>query len=182
MGQILLTADGTVQTSGVSITVRGQGGAEGAGGGTIVYGSADNTVYYTPTQAESDYTSFVVIAYKAACISQDRTIVTTASSTSGTVESAGTINTLDGLNNLSIAQLATELTDALRNDTLAEVASVPAANASIADKINWIFALARNKGTQTATTKTLLADDESTPIATSTISTDGVTFVRGEWS
>ena len=48
LGQVVLIADGTVQTTGVSIVARGQGGAEAAGGGTIAYG-ADGTVYYTPT-------------------------------------------------------------------------------------------------------------------------------------
>jgi hypothetical protein len=88
LGQVILIVDGTIQTSGVSITVRGQGGAEGAGGGTTAYG-ADGTVYYTPTQAETNFTSFVVIAYKAACLSAPQTIITTASATPGKVVLSG---------------------------------------------------------------------------------------------
>jgi len=84
IGQVILIADGTVQTSGVSIVVRPQGGAEAAGGGTTAYG-ADGTVYYTPTQAETNYTSFVVIAYKTSCLSVSQTIITTASATPGKV-------------------------------------------------------------------------------------------------
>lgn len=85
VGQVVLISDGTIQSSGVSITVRGQGGAEAASGGTIAYG-ADNTVYYTPTQAETNFTSFVVIASKASCFSASQTIVTTAASTAGQVD------------------------------------------------------------------------------------------------
>ena len=85
IGQVILISDGTIQTSAVVITVRGQGGAEATGGGTTVYG-AEGTVYYTPTQAETNYTSFVVIASKASCFSASLTVVTTASSTAGQVD------------------------------------------------------------------------------------------------
>ncbi|MCP5005374.1 MAG: hypothetical protein GY941_15775 [Planctomycetes bacterium] len=80
LGQVVLISDGTVQSSGVAITVRGQGGAEASGGGTTAYG-ADNTVYYTPTQAETDYTSFVVIASKVLCFSVSATIPTSLNRT-----------------------------------------------------------------------------------------------------
>lgn len=92
VGQVILIADGTVQTSAVLIVVRGQGGAEGAGAGTTAYG-ADGTVYYTPTQAETNYTSFVVIAYKASCLSVSQTIITTASATAGKVVLSGETHT-----------------------------------------------------------------------------------------
>ena len=83
VGQVVLISDGTVQSTGVSITVRGQGGAEAAGGGTTAYSASDNSVYYTPTQAETNFTSFTVIAYKASCFSASVTVITTASVTPG---------------------------------------------------------------------------------------------------
>lgn len=92
VGQVVLIADGTIQSSGVAITVRGQGGAEAGSAGTIAYG-ADNTVYYTPTQAETNFTSFVVIASKASCFSASQTVVTTASATSGKVVLSGETHT-----------------------------------------------------------------------------------------
>jgi len=70
-----------VQTSGVSISVRGQGGASGAGSGTTDYDNG--VVEYTPTQAETDFTSFVVVAYKTGCIPVSQTIITSASATAG---------------------------------------------------------------------------------------------------
>ena len=88
VGQVVLISDGTIQTSSVVITVRGQGGAEATGGGTTAYG-AEGTVYYTPTQAETNYTSFVVIASKASCFSASQTVVTTASATPGKVVLSG---------------------------------------------------------------------------------------------
>ncbi len=63
-----------------------------------------------------------------------------------------------------------------------EPSSVPAANATPLQKIAWLAALARNKVAQTATAQTLKADDGSTTIATATVSDDGTTFTRAEWS
>ena len=76
--------------------------------------------------------------------------------------------------------VATELVDALTVDTRAELAAVPAANAPIVDKLNFIFMMLRNKITQTSTTKLLKADDGTTTVGTSTVSDDGTTFTQGE--
>ena len=64
----------------------------------------------------------------------------------------------------------------------AEVTGVPASTASLGAMIRWLYALSRNKGTQTATTKTLRNDADDGSIATSTVSDDDTTFTRGEWS
>lgn len=86
VGAVILIADGAVQTSGVSVVVRPEGGAESAGAGTIAYSAASGVVYYTPTQAETNYTAFCVIAYKTACIPAQVTVVPSASSTAGVSE------------------------------------------------------------------------------------------------
>lgn len=83
VGPVVQISDGAVQTSGVSVVVRPEGGSETAGGGTVSYGGSSGVVYYAPTQAETDYTAFVVTAYKSGCIPTSVTIVTTASSTAG---------------------------------------------------------------------------------------------------
>ncbi|MDH3325152.1 MAG: hypothetical protein OEM38_00380 [Gammaproteobacteria bacterium] len=105
VGQVILIADGTIQTSAVVITVRPQAGAEATGGGTTVYG-AEGTVYYTPTQAETNYTSFTIIASKAACFSASQTIITSASAVAGNVvlsaetHTGAVIPTVSALTNL----------------------------------------------------------------------------------
>jgi hypothetical protein len=81
VGAVVQISDGAVQTSGVSISVRGQGGASGAGGGTTAYDNG--IVEYTPTQAETNFTSFIVVAYKTGCIPACVTVVTTAAGTAG---------------------------------------------------------------------------------------------------
>ena len=80
------------------------------------------------------------------------------------------------------AQVNTEILDCLVTDTHAEVSGVPAATSSLKDKLNWLFALARNRLTQTSTTQTIYADDASTPVATSTVADNGTTASRSEWS
>lgn len=91
----------------------------------------------------------------------------------------------DGANTttpLTAAQVNAEVVDALATDTYAEPASVPAATSSIKDKIGWLFTLSRNKGTQTATLKTLRNDADGADIATALVADDGTTFTRDEWT
>ena len=83
IGPVVQITDGAVQTSGVSVCVRAEGGAETAGGGTVSYGTLSGIVYYTPTQGETDYTAFVLVAYKTGCIPVEKTVVTSASATAG---------------------------------------------------------------------------------------------------
>ena len=88
----------------------------------------------------------------------------------------------DDIDTELVAAVNAQVVDALATDTYAEPGSVPAATSSLKDKINWLFALARNKVTQTSTTQTLRNDADSGNIATSSVSDDGSTFTRGEWS
>ena len=91
IGAVLAIADGAIQSSGVSIVVRAEGGSETAGGGTVTYGASSNIVYYAPTQAETNYSAFVVTAYKALCIPISQTIITTASAVAGETVVTGLI-------------------------------------------------------------------------------------------
>lgn len=71
-------------------------------------------------------------------------------------------------------------TDALTGSS-AEPSSVPAANATLLQKVGWLFALGRNKIMQTATTQTLRNDADSNNIGTAGHSDDGTTYTRNEW-
>jgi hypothetical protein len=95
LGAVVQISDGVVQTSGVSIKVRPEGGTASAGGGTTAY--EEGIVLYTPTQAETNYTAFAVIAYKTACVPVSLSVVTTANATPGTVNVGA-----DGLTALSL--------------------------------------------------------------------------------
>jgi hypothetical protein len=81
IGPVVQISDGAVQTASVLIKVQPQGGAASAGGGTTDY--TEGIVHYIPTQAETNYASFMVIAYKTGCIPAAVTIVTSASGVAG---------------------------------------------------------------------------------------------------
>jgi len=82
IGPVIQISDGAVQTSGVTVRVLPFGGSEADGVGTPAY-STDGVVVYTPTQAETNYTSFVLIAKKTGCIPASVTVVTSASAVAG---------------------------------------------------------------------------------------------------
>lgn len=84
VGPVVQISDGAVQASGVSIKVLPEGGSSSDGGGTTGY--EQGIVHYVPTQAETNYTAFIVIAYKTGCIPASTTVVTTASATAGKVD------------------------------------------------------------------------------------------------
>lgn len=84
---------------------------------------------------------------------------------------------------LTVAMAATvkaQAVAALSTDTYAEPAAVPAATASLAAKIGYITAKARNKITQTATTQLLRNDGDAGTIATTAVSDDGTTFIKAK--
>jgi hypothetical protein len=83
IGAVVQISDGAVQTSGVSVTVRPEGGNAAAGDGTISY--TEGVVHYVPTQAETNHVAFTVTAHKTGCIPATITVVTTASATAGQV-------------------------------------------------------------------------------------------------
>ena len=84
IGPVVQISDGAVQTAGVTVRIKPVGVAEADGGGTTAY-STDGVVLYTPTQAETNYTSFVLIAKKSGCIPASVTVVTSESAVSGRV-------------------------------------------------------------------------------------------------
>ena len=114
VGAIYLISDGTIQTAGASVRVRGQGGAWGAGGGTLACDSTSGIWDYIPTQAETNYTSFQVAVYKASCTSACVTIVTTAESTAGTVQ-VGSSNDKTGYSLTATTGLGNQTADITGN-------------------------------------------------------------------
>jgi len=86
------------------------------------------------------------------------------------------------LNDLSAADVNAQVVDALATDTYAEPGSVPAATSSLKDKINWLFMLARNARTTTASADKVRNDANSSDVATAALSDDGTTFTRGEYA
>jgi len=81
------------------------------------------------------------------------------------------------------ARLSAAGVDDILDDALTEPsATFTWAGATLRTVIAWIGSLSRNKITQTSTTQTLRNDADGANISTSTVSDDGTTFTRGEWT
>ena len=94
---------------------------------------------------------------------------------------SGTKQTLDALNDISTAQVNAEVVDAINTDTYAEPGQgAPAATATLAAKINYLYKAWRNKSTQTATTYSLYDDAGTTVDHKATVSDDATTATKGE--
>lgn len=88
---------------------------------------------------------------------------------------------VSALNDLDAAAVNAEIVDALATDTYAEPGQgAPAATASLAAKINYLYKNWRNRKTQTATTFALYNDDATTVDQKSTVSDDGTTADKTE--
>ena len=135
IGPVVQITDGAVQSSGVTVRIKPVGVSEADGGGTTAY-STDGVVLYTPTQAETNYTSFVLIAKKTGCIPASVTVVTTASATAGyagvdwsKVTAATTTVALSGTT-ISVSQVVASVTGAVGSVT-GSVGSVTGAVGSV---------------------------------------------------
>lgn len=85
------------------------------------------------------------------------------------------------LNNLSAAQVKTQMTDALNVDTYAQPGqATPAATTTIRLMLAYLYKAWRNKTTQTATEYDLYNDDAATVDQKATFGDDGTTATRGE--
>ena len=65
------------------------GASSGAGAGTVAY--ENGVVVYTPTQAETDYTSVIFVAYKTGCLPACQSIVFSSAAVVGQVD-VGEVN------------------------------------------------------------------------------------------
>ena len=68
VGEVVLIADGTVQTSGASVRVNLDAGGWGAGGGTLAYDATSGAITYAPTQGETNGDTLMIHVYKADCL------------------------------------------------------------------------------------------------------------------
>lgn len=93
----------------------------------------------------------------------------------------GVLNQLDDLNNVSVAQVGTEVGDALNTDANSEPGQgAPTANAPLGTKLAYLYKWARNRKTQTSTLLSLYNDDAITVDQKASVGDDGTTLDRGE--
>lgn len=94
----------------------------------------------------------------------------------------GSVATATALGAQAKADVNAEVVDALAVDTYAELAAVPAANAALSAKLNFLFAKARNKATLNRSTGAyaLRNDADGASIATRTDADDGTVYTKAE--
>jgi hypothetical protein len=108
-------------------------------------------------------------------------MITTSAAAASPMEFVISTKLIDDLQDITAANVNSEVVDALATDTYAEPGQgAPAATATLAAKINYLYKAWRNKVTQTSTTYSLFADDASTVDQKATVSDDGTTFTRTE--
>jgi hypothetical protein len=94
---------------------------------------------------------------------------------------SGTKTTLDALNDISTAQVNTEVDNALNVTTYAEPAQgIPTATTTLVDKIGYLYKVLRNRKTATATLINIYNDNGTTVDHKRTISDDGTTYDEAE--
>ena len=130
------------------------------------------------TDAPADNDDFVIVPGPLAggTLQQTMRLFVTLLSASGQIQASGLAT-----DSITSTQLAASAVDEIWDEAMTEIASIPAVTASFRDALKWMFALSRNKITQTATTQTLRNDADAGNIATSTVSDDGTTATRAEW-
>ena len=78
--------------------------------------------------------------------------------------------------------LAADAVDEFWNEAMVETTGAPAVTGTFRAAFQWMFALSRNKITQTATLTTLRNDADGADLATAVISDDATTYTRAKWS
>lgn len=145
-------------------------------------GTGQNCVFGEAwTDAPADNDDFVIMpmgTFLGGTLSEvARLFVTILNASTGQLDAGSlTAGTIDA------GALAADAIDEIWDEAMTESAGVPAVTASFRDALKWMFALTRNKLTQTTTTQTLRNDADSGDIATAAVSDNGTTATRAEWA
>lgn len=163
----------TIAGSAVSIStaqlgvnaVQAGGTAWGSGAITAASIAADAITAAKVADGTIDATTFAAGAINAAAIATDA--ITAAKIAADAI---------------GASELAADAVDEIWAKAMTEIAAVPAVTASVIDALRWMFAISRNKITQTATTQLIRNDADAATIGTSTVSDDATTFTRGKFA
>lgn len=183
---------GDAHTAGVSVTVGinndklnyglsmleslvvQSGMAQGATATTLTLGGH-------PSAINDEYKRNVVRIYSGTGAGQARTFTAYDGSTgTGTVNSPW-VTVPDTTSIYAVMAFDTGALD-LTATAFGEPTTAPPVNASLKDKIGWLYTLARNKVTQTSQLQSVRNDADTTSISTAAVGDDNTTFTRNRWS
>jgi hypothetical protein len=183
----LLSGHTTTGTAGKALADAGSAGdpwstalpgAYGAGtAGKIVGDNIDAPISDVDTVVDA---ILALLGTPAADVSADIAEVLTQAQVNNT-EILNAINAINALNDISAADVNAQVVDALATDTYAEPGQgAPAATATLAAKIGYLFKAFRNKVDMTTSELRIYNDDAATVDQKATLSDDGTTTTRGE--
>lgn len=92
-----------------------------------------------------------------------------------------TIGTVNSLGSSAISSIATEISDALRSDTIPELTGVPSSTPTFSEAVMFLLMSLRNKRT-TSTTATKVYNNAGSSIATAQVSDNGSQFTKEKFS
>jgi hypothetical protein len=107
--------------------------------------------------------------------------ITAASFAAGAIDANAIAADAIGSSELATSAV-NEIRDGVWGAAMVELAAVPGVTASVMEALEWLFLLARNKRTCTATTELLRNDADGATIGTSTVSDDSTTAIRGKFT
>lgn len=161
VGSVTATVTATVGTGGITAASFAAGAIDAAAIATDAIGSAELAASATTEIADAVWNT-----------------TRAGHSTAGTF---GEGVLVQSLNATAKADVNTEVLDVLTVDTFAEPSGAPGSTSTLKDKLNWVFALCKNRVNQTATLQTLRNAGDTANIATAAVSDDGTTAVRQGW-
>lgn len=123
--------------------------------------------------------TMAITAKKVALIFRCSLAAATAGAIPATV--SGAVGSVTGNVGGNVVGSVATVTD-LSSTAQVELSVVPPSTATVKDMIKWLYILARNKITQTATDQVIKANDGSTTVGTATVSDDGTTATRNKFS
>lgn len=178
----LQTVDDLVDDLETRLTATRAGYLDNLSGGATATAAALGTVAgYVDTEVAAIKAKTDLIPASPAAVGSAMTLAANAVSAAALAADA-VAEIQAGLSTLTAGQVNAEVVDALSVDTYAEPGGVPGATSSLKDKIGWLFMLARNKRTTTATGDKVRNDGDSADVGSSVLSDDGTTFTRGKYS
>ena len=156
-----------------------------AGNTSATLVSVGNGLYYVElTQPELDTPGFGVIRYKSVETAEAQVVFQVAAFDPYDATGFGLSRldaTVSSRSSHTEADVKAQVVSALATDTYAEPTAVPAATASLKDKIGWLAALARNKIIGEGSQQRLRNDADALDTATAQTSDAGGQSIRDKW-
>ena len=160
----------------------GAGGLTALASGTAQSGTSSTIVLAAASSFADDELNWNVVKITSGTGSgQSRMISDYTGSTDTATVTPDLVTDPDSSSVYEVVEGAGNAIQALTVTTQTELAAVPAATATVADMMGWMYILSRNKLLQTASVQTVRDDADGADIATAATSDNGVTFTRAEY-